>query len=120
MSTDTTWCQSTPIRFPWRSTFDEELSTARASRGSTASLSVDRHHLGVDRHHLAKTHVLTFDAEGSTSHDTVESTPSQSVDRHSPSIDRHWVRTTPYVLVFPPTTPVYTPPVPFPRKHCSK
>ncbi|CAE5974240.1 unnamed protein product [Arabidopsis arenosa] len=30
------------------------------------------------------------------------------------------VRTAPYALVFPPTKPVYTPPVPFPRKRRSK
>ncbi|KAG7572511.1 hypothetical protein ISN44_As09g008740 [Arabidopsis suecica] len=71
------------------------------------------YHLGVDRHHLAKTTVSTFDAEESTSQDTVESTPSSSVDRH-------WVRTASYALVFPPETPVYTPPVRFPKKRLSK
>ncbi|KAG7568009.1 Ribonuclease H-like superfamily [Arabidopsis thaliana x Arabidopsis arenosa] len=56
---------------------------------------------------------LSLISQESTSQDTVESTPSSSVDRH-------WVRTAPYALVFPPTTPVYTPPVRFPKKRRSK
>ncbi|CAE6227187.1 unnamed protein product [Arabidopsis arenosa] len=65
VSSATRWCRLTPVRFPWKTTFDEDSS--------------------IDTTPLASTQALA-----------------------------------PYALVFPPTKPVYTPPVPFSRKRRSK
>ncbi|KAG7548017.1 hypothetical protein ISN44_As12g032250 [Arabidopsis suecica] len=120
MSSATRWCRSTPVRFPWKTTFDEDSSIDTTPLASTQTLSVDRHHQGVDRHQPFIEPVSTFDGELSTATVSPTSISSTSVDRHSSSVDRHWVRTAPYALVFPPTKPVYTPPVPFPKKRRSK
>ncbi|KAG7578816.1 Retrotransposon gag domain [Arabidopsis thaliana x Arabidopsis arenosa] len=105
----------------------------RRARARSSRAGVERHSLvsldtrplpvendGVVRHHQSLQEISTFDGELSTATVSPTSTPSTSVDRHSPSVDRHWVRTAPYALVFPPTKPVYTPLVPFPRKRRSK
>ncbi|KAG7543363.1 hypothetical protein ISN45_Aa07g032810 [Arabidopsis thaliana x Arabidopsis arenosa] len=120
VSSATRWCRSTPICFPWKTTFDEDSSIDTTPLASTQTLSVDRHHQVVDRHQPFIKLVSTFDEELSTATVSPTSTSSTSVDRHSSSVDRHWVRTAPYALVFPPTKPVYTPPVPFPKKRRSK
>ncbi|KAG7568089.1 Retrotransposon gag domain [Arabidopsis thaliana x Arabidopsis arenosa] len=59
--TATPWCRSTPVCYPWRTTFDEAVSTDTASNRSTQIISVDRHSLSVDRHHQSFEEVSTFD-----------------------------------------------------------
>ncbi|KAG7572428.1 Retrotransposon gag domain [Arabidopsis suecica] len=91
VSSATRWCRSTPVRFPLKTTFDEDSSIDTTPLASIPALSVDRHH-------------------------------QVSIDTNHQSSQFRRLTESCRPLQFPPPRhqPVYTPPVPFPRKRRSK
>lgn len=73
VSTETPWCRSTPICFPWKTTFNEYQSSDTNKTSLILNSNVDRHNFPIET-------VSTFDREESTKLDTDGSTSSESFE----------------------------------------